>query len=190
MFYNGRTYRMLLVSSSLKFNESFGSLLPKTSEYEMTIARDVTEAGRLMREKVFDFIVINRYPYDDKTISFAREIGQRKDCICMMFTRRQDFGEMHARLVESGVYILPKPVSADILAIAFGWLESSREQLRSKGRAREPGEAELLQVRRAKEYLMRTRHMTEDEAHVYISVKAMDACVSKAEIAAEILCEE
>lgn len=190
MIYSGRTYRMLLISASLKFNESFSSLLPKTSKYEVTVARDVTEAGKLMREMVFDFVVINRYPYDKKTVSFAREIGQRKDCICLMFTRKQDYGEMHERLVESGVYMLPKAVSADMLSIAFGWLESSREQLRSKGKAREPGEAELLQVRRAKEHLMRTRHMTEDEAHVYISVKAMDSCVSKAEIAAEILCEE
>lgn len=187
MIYDGRTYRMLLVSSSEKFNDSFRTLLPETSLYEMITASDVKEARLRMGERVFDFVIINRYPYDKDVLGFAREIGNRKDCVCMMFTRKQDHDEMHARLAESGVFTLPKPLSAELLSLAFGWLESAREQLRSKGKAREPGQAELLQVRRAKEVLMRMRNMTEDEAHVYISVKAMDACVSKAEIAAEIL---
>ncbi len=189
MIYDNRVYRVLLISASEKFGESLRSLLPTTSYYRMMTVRSVKEARNLMRQELFDFIVINRYPYDKEVLALAREVGQRKDCVCLLFVRKMDHDEMHARLVESGVYTVSKPLSADMLAVTFKWLEASREQMRSRGKTRVPGEAELMQVRRAKELLMRERRMTEDEAHVYISMRAMDACVSKAEIAAEILAD-
>ena len=73
---------------------------------------------------------------------------------------------------------------------ALQWMESARERLRKfekKSVSIEEKMEEIRIVNKAKWLLIRELKMDEPEAHRYIEKQAMDRCVTRREIAAEIM---
>ena len=73
---------------------------------------------------------------------------------------------------------------------ALQWMESARERLRKfekKSVSIEEKMEEIRIVNKAKWLLIRELKMDEPEAHRYIEKQAMDRCVTRREIAAEII---
>lgn len=190
MIYDSRTYRMLLVSASDGFNASFETRLPKSSYYLLNVADTVERAGRMVRLENYDFIVINSPLPDGKGLELAEALGRRKDCVCLFISKQDEFESAYSRLVRQGVFTLSKPISSTVLDYAFKWMESAREHVRSRRDELESVESKLEKKRtiaRAKEVLISRQNMSEEEAHRFIAIEAMDRCVSKLEIAERIL---
>ena len=85
---------------------------------------------------------------------------------------------------------MQKPISGPSMATALRWMASARERLRNfekKTLSLEAKMESIRQVNRAKWLLIRELKMEEPEAHRYIEKEAMDRCVSKLEIALEII---
>ncbi|MBP5730223.1 MAG: ANTAR domain-containing protein, partial [Clostridia bacterium] len=94
------------------------------------------------------------------------------------------------RLAEHGVFLMQKPVSRQAFQLAAGWLVSARERVRRTERKTQSIEAKMNEIRlvnRAKWLLISELKMTEPDAHRYIEKQAMDRCVSKRQIAEEII---
>ena len=89
-----------------------------------------------------------------------------------------------------GVFMLAKPLSRQLMETALDWMESARERLRrleKKTISVEEKMEEIRVVNRAKWILISELKMDEPQAHRYIEKQAMDRCLSRKEIAEEII---
>ena len=104
--------------------------------------------------------------------------------------RNEIYNEVFDKVAPYGVYTLPKPTSKQVIVQALDWMVSGRERLRGLEQKAIPLEEKMQEIRivnRAKWILITELKMTETDAHRYIEKQAMDRCVSKKEIAEEII---
>ena len=98
--------------------------------------------------------------------------------------------EIYNRVVEHGVFTIPKPISKPTLVTALGWMASARERLRQSEKKTLSIEEKMEEIRivnRAKWLLISEIKMDEDSAHRYIEKQALDRCISKREVAESII---
>ena len=190
MLYNGRTYGVLIVSSSEKFNTSVAALLPEAYYSPVNIVRSVAAAERALLEQFYDFVFVNLPLPDDYGTRFAIDICNDKDAVVLVYIRAEQYEEIHAKVFEQGVFTLPKPTSAQMISQALEWMAATRERLRKlkkKTITIEEKMEEIRLVNRAKWYLIDKMKLTETEAHRYIEKQAMDRCKTRREIAENII---
>lgn len=66
-----RTYSILVVSSTDSFASAFIGSLPEIRYYPVLTASSVSAAKRMLKEKSFDFVIINSPLSDDIGVRFA-----------------------------------------------------------------------------------------------------------------------
>lgn len=186
-----RVYSVLLTSSSEKFNIAVSSVLPRSRFDPVKIVPDVSSAKRMFSERQFDFVIINSPLPDGDGLRFAADIGsQSKSTVPLITVRAEFYDEIYDRAAEHGVYVLSKPTPKPLFSEALDFMVSSRERLRifeQKTVSVEEKMEEIRLVNRAKWLLINYLKMEEPDAHRYIEKLAMDRCVPKREIAAEII---
>ena len=104
--------------------------------------------------------------------------------------RAELYDEIFDKVSEHGVFMLAKPLSRQLMETALDWMESARERLRrleKKTISVEEKMEEIRVVNRAKWILISELKMDEPQAHRYIEKQAMDRCLSRKEIAEEII---
>ena len=185
-----RAYSVLLVSAAENFNLAFTALLPESAYEPVYTVNSISAAKRVLAERSFDFIFVNSPLPDDAGIRFAIDSAACKDTVVLLFAKNDVHDGVHDRVAEYGVFTLPKPTAKPILVQALGWMESARERLRQfekKNLTLEEKMGEIRLVNRAKWLLISELKMSEPDAHHYIERQAMDCCVSKKEIAENII---
>ena len=181
---------MLLVSASEKFNTAALSLLPATDYWPVTTAASVGEARRRLVNAGFDIILINAPLPDDMGLDFASEACQESDAAVLLLIRGELYDDTYYRLLPSGAAVLAKPVSGQALSQALRLLCAERERLRGLRRNEATVEERIEEIRlvnRAKWLLIECLHMTEPEAHRYITRQAMEQRLDKKEMAERII---
>lgn len=185
-----RVYSILIVSASTGFNTALSPLL-SSSEYDpVTIVPSVSAAKLALADRAFDFVIINSPLPDDTGVRFAVDICDSGDTVALLMVRAEMHTEIYGRVAEHGVFTLPKPVSKPVMIAALCWLASARERLRKAERKTLSIEEKMEEIRvvnRAKWILINELKMDEPQAHRYIEKQAMDRCVSKREVAKEII---
>lgn len=185
-----RIYDILIISASSKFNDA---LLPfvKSSRYgEVRIVSDLSLAKRALAERAYDFVIINAPLPGGMGTRFASDLCRTSNASVLMMTASDLYADIFDKVFSFGVYTLPKPVSRQLLTEALDWMASGRERLRlteKRTLSIEEKMEEIRLVNRAKWHLIRERHMEEPAAHRFIEKEAMDRCISKREVAEEIL---
>ncbi|MGN0452227.1 MAG: ANTAR domain-containing response regulator [Ruminococcus sp.] len=185
-----RTYSVLVVSSSEALNDATRELLPRSKYQPVYFTSNVSEAKRYLAERNFDFVIINSPLPDDNGTRFAIDCCRSMTTAVLLLARSDVHDEIHNKVVSHGVFTLSKPTSKIIMTQALSWLASARERLRrleKKTLSVEERMEEIRIVNRAKILLVSELRMTEPEAHRYIEKQAMNACVSKREIAEGII---
>ena len=176
-----RAYSVLLVSASANLNETLNGMLPCATYKPIKTVSNVSAAKREMTDRDFDFIIINS-PLPDAVL--------RKNTVVLLLVRSEIYAETFDRAAQSGVFLLPKPISRASMNLALDWLISARERIRStekKVLSVEEKMEEIRLVNRAKWLLIGELKMTEPDAHRYIEKQAMDRCVQRGEVAKEII---
>ena len=184
-----RQYSVLIVSAQPKFNESLTAAVRERTYYDLSLEQSITSAKRKTSEQAFDIVLINAPLPDEDGVRFAVDRSVGKSSVLLM-VRNEYYAEIFTRVCPYGVYTLPKPPTRQLVTQAFDWLESSCERLRKlekKSVTLEDKMQEIRLVNRAKWILISRDGLTEDEAHHRIEKLAMDRCVTKREIAEEIL---
>jgi response regulator NasT len=184
------TYSVLLVSASEKFNAATLPLLPVTDYWPVTTAASVAEARRRMLNASFDLILVNAPLPDDMGVDFAEEACADSDAGVLLLIRGEIYEETYYKVLSAGVIALPKPTNRQMLSQNLRVLCAIRERLRnmrSKQATVEEKIEELRLVNRAKWLLIECLHMTEPDAHRYITRQAMEQRTSKKEIAESII---
>ncbi|MBQ7255190.1 MAG: response regulator [Oscillospiraceae bacterium] len=185
-----RVYSVLIVSASARVRSALSELLPAERFEPVRTESSVSAAKRAVAERQFDLVVINSPLPDDTGVRFAVDLCASDSTAVMLLVPRELHGEIRDRVSAHGVFTLPKPTSAEVAETAFGWMVSMRERLRKfekKTLSIEEKMQEIRMVNRAKWVLIRELQMDEGEAHRYIEKQAMDRCISKRELAQELI---
>ena len=185
-----RTYSILIVSATDRFTSAFADLLPATRYSQVHTAASISAAKRMLAEKTFDFVIINAPLPDDIGTRFAIDTCTNKQSAVLLLVKNDIHAGIHNKVVEYGVFTLPKPTSKPTLIHALSWMESARERLRQfekKSLSIKEKMAEIRLVNQAKWILISELKMNEPDAHRYIEKQAMDRCITKQTIAEEII---
>ncbi len=183
-------YSVLVVSASDAFNSALTPLLPDSKFAPVRFETSVNAAKRVLADRAYDFIVINSPLPDDAGIRFAMDLSGLKTSVALLMVRSDVYATTYNRVAEHGVYVLPKPTSKPIVSQAIDWMIATRERLKKfekKTMSTEEKMQEIRIVNRAKWVLIESLKLTESDAHRYIEKQAMDRCISKREIAEEII---
>lgn len=183
-------YSVLIVSASEKFKRSLSELLPEDKYSPRAEARDVGSAKRMLLETAFDIIIINTPLPDEFGTAFALDLCETSGAGVMLLVKSEHYSDISMRVSGSGVLVLSKPTSAQMILQSLMLLASTRERLRrmeQKTASVEEKMEEIRIVNRAKWVLIDQLKMTEAEAHRYIEKQAMDRCCTRRRIAENII---
>ena len=190
MIFDERTYSVLAVSASAKFNDLLSSVLPEGIYSPVIYASSVTVAKRALIERNFDLIIVNTPLADEFGTNFAIDTSRTGKSVCMIIVKDEIFEEIYSRVASQGVFTLSKPLNSTILSRSIKWMETVRERIRiteSKTVSVEEKMEEIRIVNRAKWLLIDKKQMSEDDAHHFIEKQAMNRSISRRAIADEIL---
>ena len=185
-----RTYSVLVVSSSEKFNTALSALLAKSRYYPVRFVPGVSVANRELCENSYDFVIVNSPLTDDPGVRLAISVAEGKDTVSLLLVKSEFYDEIFEKVSKHGVFTLHKPLSNSTFSLALEWMESARERLRAlekKTLSFEEKMEEIRVVNRAKWLLIDKAQMDEPAAHRHIEKAAMDRCITKREIAEEII---
>lgn len=185
-----RIYSVLIVSAAENFNSSMQTLLPDSKFSPIHIENSITAAKRILLERSFDFVVVNSPLPDDIGVRFSIDVCSEKGGVVLLMVRSELYTATYNKVAEHGVYVLPKPTSKPIVTQAVDWMIATRERLKKLEKKTVSIEEKMLEIRtvnRAKWLLIDQFKMTESDAHHYIEKQAMDACISRREVAENII---
>lgn len=190
MSLNEQIYSVLVVSAAENFNCALSPLLPKANYYPVHAVSSISSAKRALAERSFDFILINAPLPDESGTRFAIDTCISKSSVVLLLVRNDIHAEVYDKVAVHGVFTLPKPTSKPTITTALNWMASARERLRKfekKTRSIEEKMEEIRIVNRAKWFLISELKMGEPDAHRYIEKQAMDCCITKRDVAQEII---
>ena len=190
MIFQERTYSVLLVSASDKFNNTIMPLLPMTDYWPVTTVNTVGAAQRRMLETAYDIVIINAPLPDDFGMRLAMDTCAASGAGVLLLVKNELYDEVYSKVVSHGVMTLSKPTSLQMVSQTLRVLCATRERLRQVEAKQVTVEEKIDEIRlvnRAKWLLIECLSMTEADAHRYIEKQAMDLRLSKREVAENII---
>ena len=187
---NERSYSVLVVSTSEKFNAALSDYFSVPTFTPVQTVSGVSVAKRALSERDFDFVVVNSPVGDDVGIRFSIDAAASTESVILFLAKTEQYDLAYEKLAEHGVFLLQKPFPRQIFSIALDWLISAREGLRKNQKKTLSIEEKMNEIRlvnRAKWLLISELKMTEPNAHRYIEKQAMDRCISRRQVAEEII---
>ena len=183
-------YSVLVVSASKNFNNNLKNLLSEVVYTPIYYVYSINEAQREIAERFYDIIIINTPLPDDLGAKFAIDVSGEKQSVVLLFVKNDNYADVYEKVSSFGVFTVPKPLSQQGFLQSMDFAKAARERLRrmeKKTISIEEKMKEIKLVNRAKWILINTLNLSEDVAHHYIEKQAMDRCVSKRQIAEEII---
>jgi response regulator NasT len=183
-------YSVLIVSAAEKINNALLQELSGGRFDPVIIVDSIAKAQRKMVDEDFDLVFINAPLPDDFGRKFAIDVCTDSERVAIIMVRSDMFDEISSSLTPKGVMVIKKPLEVNRLDEMIAVMCSVRERLRrikKKTVSLEEKMEEIRLVNRAKWALIKSCHMTEENAHRYIQKQAMDLCLSKKETAENIL---
>lgn len=185
-----RVYSVLVVSAAEKLNTALISLMPESRYSPVRIVSGISAARRLLSERPFDFIIVNSPLPEGDGSRFVIDIASSSASSVLLLTRAERYQDLYEKVAEHGVFLLSRPLNRSLLLSGLDWMAAARERLRKyekKTLSVEEKMEEIRIVNRAKWLLIQKLKMEEPEAHRYIEKQAMDRCITRKEVASEIL---
>lgn len=185
-----QVYSVLIVSAAEKFNSAIPEIFSVPLFSPVNTVNNISAAKRAISERDFDIVIINSPLPDDYGLRFAIDTVSSYNTVVLFLARSEQYEDAYNKLAEHGVFLLQKPAARAVFEIASGWMISARERIRKTEKKTLSIEEKMNEIRivnRAKWLLISELKMTEPDAHRYIEKQAMDACVSRRQIAEEII---
>lgn len=185
-----RAYSVLIVSASESFPAALSSVMPESRFAPVQRAQSISNAKRMAAQRPYDLILINSPLPDDSGVKFAIDTAAGSQSQVLLLVPGNLYPDVRDKAIESGVFTLPKPVARTVMMTALDWLLTARERLRKaekKTLSIEEKMEEIRLVNKAKWILISKEKMDEASAHRFIEKQAMDLCLSRKEIAEDII---
>ena len=185
-----KSYRIMLVSSSVRFSDTLKPLIAEQLSGQVIDAASAAEARRMLLDQRPDIVIINAPLPDESGTRLAIDASSGKPVACLFLAPAAVYDNMDHTLAARGIFVMQKPTSSVVLSQGLRWLVSAREALRGMEVKTISIEEKMEQIRivnRAKWVLIEQLQMSEPEAHRYIEKQAMDTGSTKKAIAERIL---
>ena len=185
-----RVYSVLVVSAGENLNTALSTIMSQSHYSPLKFVSNIAEAKRQWCERDYDFLIINSPLPDDTGVRFAIDTVASSSAIVLFLVRSELSESMKDKLFGTGVLTLAKPLNRVSVIQALEWMASFRERLKKievKTLSIEDKMKEIRVVNKAKWLLISVLKMDEPQAHRYIEKQAMDACISKKEVADRII---
>ena len=180
----------LVISDVEELNTSLQSLLSHSGYDPVSVCKDTDEADLLISSGIPELVIVDIPDGDLSRLQFAADVSAYGIAIVAVIDREMYthyLGHFHGK----GIYLLPKPISPQLLVIALDWLTATKERMsqiaESSSSVIRMKIDELKLINRAKWLLITELKMDEAHAHRYIEKQAMDSCISKKEVAQKII---
>ena len=180
----------LLISAAEKGLELLYQVLEANGFSSVVFVRSTGEARRAMIDQSFDLVVINTPLREEFGQDLAQSIAENTFSGIVLLVKAELAQSVSETAEESGVLVLPKPISRQLLYQGIHLAVASQKrmlQLESENDRLQKKLAEIKLVDRAKCALIQYRQMTENEAHRYVEKTAMDRRISRSQAAQDIL---
>lgn len=185
-----QVYSVLIVSASENFNHALIPLLPVSHFQPLRFANSISAARRAVNERSFDLVIVNSPLPDDIGTGFAADVSTANGTVVLFILRADILENLRGKFIDAGIFSLTKPLSSQMFSLGLEWMMSARERLRkaeTKTLSVEEKMAEIRIINRAKWLLITELKMEEPQAHRFIEKQAMDRCISRREVAEEII---
>jgi len=183
-------YSVLVASDSKKFCEKIASLLSERKFSPVVFEASADGARRRLFEMAFDMVIVNSPKGSCSAAELAADVTSSGGTVVLVFVDGDAYEATAEKLIGRGVFVLKKPVAVETVTIALDLMRSTRERLKNAEKKTVTLQEKMEEIRvvnRAKWILIRTFSMSEQEAHRFIEKKAMDECVSRREVAENII---
>ena len=181
---------VLIVSASVKAEDYLRGILSGGSFAPIGSAKSVSEAKRMQLENQYDIVIINTPLPDDFGIEFAEQLCEDSSVGVLLFVKNELFEQVSCKVEDYGVLTFSRPGSRQSITQAVRLIAATHNRLAAFERKAVKLEAKMKEIRlinRATWLLIDRFNMSEAEAHKYIEKTAMDNCVSRGEIAENII---
>ena len=185
-----QSYSVLVVSAAEKLNASLFGFLPSSHYHPIKTVSSISAGKRAWNERDYDFVMINSPLPDDMGIRFAIDLGSTKSTAVLLMIRSESYDEIRDKVIEHGVFTMPKPFSRSMIMLALDWMAATSRRLKKSEKKTLSIEEKMEEIRivnRAKLLLISKLKMDEPQAHRYLEKQAMDRCIPKREVALEII---
>lgn len=190
MNFKEKHYNLLVVSSSDAFNQSMQRIVAQFESLSAKYVSSASTAKRSLLERNYDIAIINTPLSDEFGSRFSIDVTTEHNLIAMLVVKGDVYEGIYDKVLDFGIYVMPKPVTTPQMIQSLRWLCATKERFRrfeKKTTTLEEKMGEIRLVNHAKWLLIENLKMTEADAHRYIEKQAMDRCVSRKEVAENII---
>ncbi len=181
---------VLLLSGSLKGQESLAQLLKANGFITAAICENSGEARRTLIQNDFALVVINTPLSDEFGHEFALTVAQTTSAGVVMLVKNELADDISAKVEDYGVLVIAKPLNRLLFSQTIKLAAASRRRflsLQTENIKLQNKIEEIRLVNRAKCALIQYLGLTEAQAHRYIEKQAMDMRQTRRETARSIL---
>lgn len=182
-------YRVLAAGCNDKICEFISELLPRTDYEPILRAATAGETRRILLDSDMDIVIINAPLKDEFGTQIAMDLADDNLGV-LLLVPTDVYEQVCAKVEDSGVVTLPKPMSRSSFFIAVKVLTALRGKLLrmdQKNRALQEKMMDIRTVNRAKWLLIERNHMSENDAHYFIERQAMNLMITRREAAEQII---
>lgn len=185
-----RAYSVLVVSPTENFINAMDSMLPEVSFQPIVSVSSVAAAQRAVAQRSFDFVIINAPLKDDLGMHFAIDCSTSHNSLVLFLIHNEIHGDIYAKVAEYGVFTLPKPMNKQTMDNALRWLMTAKRKLNGAEKKTTKIADKMDEIRlvnKAKWLLISNEGLLEPEAHRFLEKEAMNRCITKKQVAEEII---
>ena len=185
-----RSYSVLVISGKKQNNALLSAMLDSFGYRNVESALSAGEAKRKLQRNAYDIIIIDPPLPDEFGSDFAADAAERTRAGILLTVRSDLYDMTSAKVEDSGVLTLQKPVSQKEFYMAVKLMAATSSRLvneEKKNRKLQEKLEEIKLVSRAKFILMEKQNISESEAHRFIEKEAMDSRRTKKEVATDII---
>lgn len=189
MSYQKTHRRVLIVSGGDKFFDYFSGILPQSDFDPIVRAHSAGEARRALIQTPADIVIIDTPLPDELGVEFALNIADMSAGI-LLVVKNELYDKVTYKVEDSGVLTVSKPNSKQAYYGAVKLLAAMSvrlQKMETKNKTLQEKMADIRAVNRAKWLLIEKMNMKESDAHYFIEKRAMDARISRREVAENII---
>ncbi len=181
---------ILIVSNTGSTLQIISRLLQAQSFSRVATVQNSCEGRRCLLEADFDLIIIDAPLGNEYGDDFALHAAETTSAGIILIAPCDRLDDMNLIVEDAGIFVVPKPLSADFFYQSVKLLTASRKRVMKLQNENEKLQHKMQEVRlidRAKCILIQYLKMTEPQAHRYIEKQAMDLRQSRIVTAENIL---
>ncbi len=182
--------RVLIASGTERGTEYLTSVLDGKEYDASSPVSSAAEARRRLDSVAYDIVIVNTPLKDEFGADFAATAAENGASGVILIVKNEIFDQIAYKTEDSGVIVLSKPLSGNMIAQAIRIASALHARLAKAEKKTESMQKRMDEIRlvnHAKWVLISKLGMDEDNAHRFIEKQAMDLRQTKSEVSQFII---